>query len=143
MAFSRQTTEEAANQPEEPNEDSDDSLLGYLVDHEYEQEATPTTESLRLDAQLEASKLARLYEKNEYSGKSTGQFWMKYENELPQLKSLALKLSNIPSSSSYIEPFFSLCGSICTQRRANMKDDQIISRAIVKTNINLIHKLNK
>ena len=143
-AFSTRSTELVANEQEEANEDSDaDSLLGYLVDQEYEQDATQTLESQRIEVQLEATKLARLIEKGEYNGKSTGEFWLKHAIELPHLKTLCLHLSNIPSSSSYIERFFSLCGSICSQRRANMSAEKIVSRAIIKTNMNLILKLNK
>ena len=143
-AFSTRTTDHVANEQEEANEDSDsDSLLGYLIDQEYEQEAIPTQELQRIEARLEATKLARRIEKGEYNGKSTGQFWLKHAIELPRLKSLCLHLSNIPSSSSYIERFFSLCGSICSQRRANMSAEQIVGRAIIKTNMNLILKLNK
>ncbi len=56
---------------------------------------------------------------------------------MPRLSKLALKLTNIPSLSAFIERHYSLCCTICTQRRVSMKSELIIQRAMIKSNIDL------
>jgi hypothetical protein len=41
---------------------------------------------------------------------SVKEFWIKHEDELPNLFKLAIILLNIQSSSSSVERFFSICG---------------------------------
>jgi hypothetical protein len=65
------------------------------------------------------------------------------ESKLTHLKKLALMLLNIPSSAAYIERQFSIAGAICSQRRGNMKSEQIITRVMLKTNMNLLKQLNQ
>jgi hypothetical protein len=42
--------------------------------------------------------------------------------ELPHLYNLCLKLYNVPSSSAYVERFFSICGVVNRKRAGNMRE---------------------
>ena len=74
---------------------------------------------------------------------STTSFWIDNSNSLPYLEKLAVVINNIPSSSSYIERYFSECEFICSSRRARMKDDIIEAKCLLKTNINLLTLLSE
>lgn len=67
---------------------------------------------------------------------STTKFWR--ENKFPLLLKVAAILLNIPSSSAFVERFFSLCGIISTVRNANMKDELLIIRSMLKVNMNIL-----
>jgi hypothetical protein len=69
-------------------------------------------------------------------------FWKKTQS-LNKLKELAIILSNICSSSAFIERFFSIAGIICESRRMNMKDDLVINRSLLKANMTLLKELNE
>ena len=71
-----------------------------------------------------------------------GQFWNSFNNQMPNLTELALILLNIPSSSAFIERVFSIPWAICEQRRGNMSDSLIIHRSMLKTNLDIVEKLN-
>ena len=49
--------------------------------------------------------------------------FVQHSKRFPCVKQLAIVINNIPSSSAYIERYFSICGFVCSPRRANMKDD--------------------
>lgn len=74
--------------------------------------------------------------------KSTKDFWKINSDKLPKLKNLSVVLLNISASSAFIERFFSIAGVICKNRASNMKDDLIIMRSMLKTNIELLNELN-
>ena len=74
---------------------------------------------------------------NEIEIKSTKQFWFEHKNRLPNLFLLALRLLNIPPSSSSIEAFFSISGLV-NGIGGQMQDELLINRALLKVNINLI-----
>ena len=61
---------------------------------------------------------------------------------MPLLNELALTLLNIPSSSSFIERFFSVCGIVNRQRAGNMNDSTLINRAFLKANLDILDKIN-
>jgi len=67
-------------------------------------------------------------------------FWLNNKKELPNLFKLALLLLNIPSSSAYVERFFSICGIVNRKRAGNMADETLITRAFIKSNINLLNQ---
>ena len=75
--------------------------------------------------------------------KSNIVFWSKYKTQMPRLSRLALVLLNINVSSAFIERFFSICGIICKKQSGNMSDDMIITRSILKTNIEILKELNQ
>ena len=74
---------------------------------------------------------------------STKGFWLENRNKFPNLAKLANILLNIPSSSAFIERFFSICGVVCKQRSMAMTDLLIITRALLKTNIHLLKEINE
>ena len=73
--------------------------------------------------------------------KSTRKFWLTHGEKMPLLKNLAIIISNVSSSSAFIERFFSICGIICDTRSANMKDDLVETRCLLKANISLLNLL--
>ncbi len=73
---------------------------------------------------------------------TSNQFWFKHENNFPYLSKLALALLNIPSSSAFIERFFSICGVICNKRSLNIGDDLLITRSLLKANVKLLNDLS-
>ena len=52
----------------------------------------------------------------------TDAFWAIHIQEFPLLGALARILFNIPSSTAFIERFFSIAGIICCPRRGRMKE---------------------
>ena len=74
---------------------------------------------------------------------SNQDFWLKYTQQFPNLTKLANILLNVPCSSAFIERFFSICGVICKQRASNMKDDLIITRAMLKSNMKILKEMNQ
>ena len=74
---------------------------------------------------------------------STSGFWNNDEISLkcPILKNLALILLNINGSSAFIERFYSICGVVCTTRNAQMTDELVIIRCLLKVNLHLIEEL--
>jgi hypothetical protein len=73
---------------------------------------------------------------------TTKQFWLKHKTLIPNLFNLSLIILNILPSSSVIERFFSICGVICENRRLAMKDDLLIERSLLKTNIKILEELS-
>jgi len=60
---------------------------------------------------------------------------------MPKLRELFLLLSNIPSTSAYIERFFSITGLVCDKRRLQMSDDLIERRSMLKVNMSQVEEL--
>ena len=69
---------------------------------------------------------------------STRSFWKKSAVLFPNLTKAALILYNIPASSAFIERFFSICGITCRKNAGNMGAKMIISRSMLKANLNLL-----
>ena len=69
---------------------------------------------------------------------TSSKFWLDNKKNFLNLYKLSLVLFNIPSSSAFVERFFSICGIVNNQRRGNMKDQNLINRAFLKTNIDLV-----
>ncbi|CAF0945758.1 unnamed protein product, partial [Brachionus calyciflorus] len=76
-----------------------------------------------------------------FSAKSTASFWVSKGKDMPNLKKLACLLHNMPSSSAFIERFYSICGGVCKKNSGNMAPNTIIKRSVLKANINLLEKL--
>jgi len=74
---------------------------------------------------------------------SSKEFWIENFDNLPNLSKLYIALSTIPGSSSFIERFFSLCGIVCSKRNLRMKNDLIEVKCLLKSNMHLLHELNK
>jgi hypothetical protein len=87
---------------------------------------------------------------------TTKSFWEKYEIKMPNLFELALLLTHIPPSSSFIERFFSVCGIVKDKRQGNMSSNLLemrsqlkanlsylqLTKDFFKTNIDLLYELN-
>ena len=69
---------------------------------------------------------------------SSIKFWLDNKKTFPSLYKLALILFNIPSSSAFVERFFSICGIVNDKRRGNMKDETLINRSFLKSNLDLL-----
>ena len=80
---------------------------------------------------------------NSKSSVSTKDFWKENKKTLPLLFELTLILLNIPSSSAYVERFFSICGVVNRKRAGNMSDETLINRSFLKTNLEILSKLSE
>jgi hypothetical protein len=57
---------------------------------------------------------------------STANFWTSKGSQFPTLYKLALILYNVPSSSAFIERFYSICGNVCKTKCGNFSSEKII-----------------
>jgi hypothetical protein len=109
-----------------------------------------TINRLKMEIEAEVIKYQQIINSNFFIEKkfSTDQFWTKHnlpylkDIYLPHLSKLYTILSNIPSSSAFIERFFSVCGIVCKKRSLAMLDDLIIKRSVLKSNMVLLNKMN-
>jgi hypothetical protein len=69
---------------------------------------------------------------------TTKAFWEKYEKKMPNLFELALLLTHIPPSSSFIERFFSVCGIVKDKRQGNMSSNLLEMRSQLKANLSYL-----
>jgi hypothetical protein len=72
---------------------------------------------------------------------STRRFWLKHQSQLPNLFKLTRKLLNIQASTAFVERFFSIFRIICSDKNANMNDNTIIMRLVLKSNIETLNEL--
>ena len=70
-------------------------------------------------------------------------FWYARRKEMPYLYKLSLMYYNIPTSSAYVERFFSICGIVNRKRAGNMSDDTLINRAFLKSNLNILNEMEQ
>ena len=101
------------------------------------------TKKYRFREQLskECSNFSRLVEQ-ECNSESFHDFWLEKTKELPILSKVAKILHNIPSTSAFLERFFSISGVVCDPRRLNMKEDLVILRSLLKCNASILRELN-
>ena len=94
--------------------------------------------------QLETEKIRfiKLIDKVNFKCHSTAKFWTTNVQQFPILKDLGAILYNIPSSSAYIERFYSISGNVCNVRSGNMNANTIAKRSFLKANIKILNKLS-
>jgi hypothetical protein len=99
---------------------------------------------IKNDITSETTELIKVFKDNDFLKEkfTSHQFWFKYESKFKLLSQLALILLNIPSSSAFIERFFSICGVICNKRSLNIGDDLLITRSLLKANIKLLNEIS-
>ena len=56
---------------------------------------------------------------------------------------LILMYYNIPTSSAYVERFFSICGIVNRKGADNMSDDTLINCAFLKSNFNILIEMEQ
>lgn len=141
---------EEVNSPSSSGSETDDD--GYFLDELMKDDEglidknkEPEKYKIELELEREIKFLTDILSKPEaLKGiKSNIVFWSKYKNEMPRLSRLAIVLLNINASSAFIERFFSICGIICKKQSGNMSDEMIITRSILKTNIEILKELNQ
>ena len=125
------------------SDSDDDSLAGFLEDDNYQVNDELNLEAKQMNLETEKIELIKLLDENKIDTTSTKKFWLKNKSKFPYLKKLAEILLNIPSSSAFIERYYSLCGIVCKQRCGNMTNKQIINRSLLKANIKIINEMNK
>ena len=69
-------------------------------------------------------------------------FGKNMKKKMPNLFELALLLTHIPPSSSFIERFFSVCGIVKDKRQGNMSSNLLEMRSQLKANLSYL-KLTK
>ena len=70
-------------------------------------------------------------------------FGKKLQKDISNLFDLQLILLNIWASSAFIERFFSVSGIICDIKRANMEEDLIRMRSMLKANMPILNSTNE
>ena len=120
--------------------DSEMSL--FLRDDTYEKEVHDSA-TRHVDIQTEIRAFVELLMEKKYLNRTTGSFWCFHSKSLPYLNKLALLMRTIPSSSAFIERHFSICGALCPQRNGNMSADLLVTRAMLKTNMNILNEINQ
>ena len=91
--------------------------------------------------QLETEKIRfiKLNDKVNFKCNSTAEFLTTNVQQFPLLKDLAAVLYNIPSSSAYIERFYSISSNACAVRSGNMNANTVAKRSFLKANINILN----
>lgn len=124
---------------------SDDSqLLSYMVNGNYDEEESELTIGIvnarrgeTINKEIEV--LFKLFEEKDLKKvKSTRGFWFTNASKFPIIGQLALILLNTPSSSAFVERFFSLCGVISKQRAGNMSAELLEIRSMLRANLSLL-----
>lgn len=131
--------------PSNSESDGEGQFFNDLMkDDDFEQN-NKESEMIKIELELEREviKLAELLSKHDKISKinSNKKFWQKNIDEMPRLTRLATVLLNINVSSAFIERFFSICGIICKKNSGNMRDETIITRSMLKANINILEEL--
>lgn len=138
-------TEENLALSDEENSDNEAIYFDDLLRDNDEEKQNKEPEKFKIEIELEKEivKLAEILNKTEFlkTVKSNKSFWNKYMNEMPRLAKLAIVLLNINVSGAFIERFFSICGIICKKSAGNMRDDLIITRSMLKANIQILEEL--
>jgi hypothetical protein len=78
-----------------------------------------------------------------YKTESSRNFWLDRLDSLPNLSKLALILSNINSSSAFIERYFSICGFVEDKRKMNISHDLFIKRCFLRANVKILNEINE
>ncbi len=104
-------------------------------------------EKFREDVKKEVEKLRNLlYQSNSkliYESQSSKNFWLEQSENFPYLSKLALILSNINSSSAFIERYFSICGFVQDKRKMNITQELFITRCLLRSNIKILNELEE
>lgn len=120
-----------------------DSLAECMRDDDYLSETEVESEITTYEIEKEKIYfIQNVMHKNSFKCNSTAKFWTEKNKEMPILKKLAVILLNIPSSSAYIERFYSICGLVCKTNCGNMSSSTIIQRSTLKANIDILDNLN-
>ena len=119
----------------------------FAADEEFDNLQNEESLSFKRDKELDAEILqysSLIADQNVIkSNVSTSVFWKEKRQELPNLFKLSIILLNISSTSAFIERFFSISGIVCENRRANMTDDLIVMRSMLKANMSILGTLTK
>ena len=67
----------------------------------------------------------------------------KIQKQMPKLSQLFFILNTIPATSAAIERFFSIAGIVNDKRRLRMRDDLVIQRTMIKSNMKLLENSSK
>ena len=113
-------------------------FFNSVVNDDYHSETEINQETISLELEKERIDFLNLIENANFNEKSTSNFWLKNKSKMPYLAKLATILINIPSSSAFIERFYSLTGNVCQVRAGNMNTSTIVKRCMLKTNIQIL-----
>ena len=111
-------------------EDEDEDYLSSLVTNNRRNVAR------QVDDYMEAiRKLPENYRAN------TGAFWLKYENEWPELASYAKRVLTVPASSAAVERVFSVGGALLRPSRRRLSDRLFEMLMFLKCNWHLFKNI--
>ena len=111
-------------------------LVGMIIADLWKEDIKKEVEKLRNLLYHNNSKLI-------YESQSSENLWLENNKEYPYLSKLALVLSNINSSSAFIERFVSICGFVQDKRKMNIIQDLFITRCLLRANIKILNELRE
>ena len=104
-------------------------------------------EKFKDEIKKEVEKLKTLLSENGfkliYKTDSSKIFWLDRLSEFPKISKLALILSNINSSSAFIERYFSVCGFVQDKKKMNISLNLFIKRCLLRANIKILNELKE
>ncbi|RNA06282.1 hypothetical protein BpHYR1_028156 [Brachionus plicatilis] len=131
-----------------PSTSSIDSISNFLREDDEVEQTEVTSEIIELQIRSQMvefftaiDKFATPNSNPKLRPTSTASFWRKNSFKFPLIKELAMILYNIPSSSGFIERFYSVCGNVCKTKCFNFSDTIIIQHSVLKANIDLLNEL--
>lgn len=136
----------ALETPFSAKSDASDNGFFNFLDAKEENSFNPTDAILvRLESQLreEISKFRSMITNIALikTVNSTRRFWNSYGVEMPILRKLFQICLSIPSSSSFIERFFSICGLVCNQRNGRSDVELIRCRSLMRANVKILQEM--
>lgn len=108
-------------------------------DFDYEAAILSKKDSIKKEVAVFTEKVVEIIKNNQKVTNCS--FWSTNVKTFPYLSKLSSNLLNVPASSASIERFFSICGIVCDQRSNNSKDDLVIKRCLLKSNIEILDSL--
>ena len=144
VVASREESVVASNSSPLTSTNVDDNLFANYFDLSDSDSDIPLIKSNKINKiKEETERYHTITTQNPIKYKNATEFWCHHSKEMPLIKELSFILLNIPSSSAFIERFFSVCGIVNRQRAGNMSDSTLINRSFLKTNSNLLEIINE
>jgi hypothetical protein len=145
--YQKETLESAKSTSKVKRPNSVGSAKTFTADEEFDNLQNEESLSFKRDKELDAEILqysTLIADQNVIkSNVSTSVFWKEKRLEMPNLFKLSIILLNISSTSAFIGRIFSISGIVCENKRANMTDDLIVMRSMLKANMDILVTLTK
>ena len=109
-------------------------LFDKIIENHEDEDENPVVSNLEKEKEI----FKTMLNEKTFLTTTSIKFWLENKKTFPNLYKFCLILFNIPASSAYVERFFSICGLVNRKRAGNMTDRNLINRAFLKTNIDVL-----